>query len=220
VNGGDERRFRRLAKDYFNVDDVFYLRPLPNSIWHIDMFFKLARPGVVLLGEFGRGQATQSEYLDALQHEAAEVLAWNRRLIEARFPGVDVVPVPMPPIIYADHAGAGGAGQTGLPQLDAAVESNGASVTPLATVVYRSFLNSLVLNGAGGRSAVVVPSFSGLEGMTSGVEAAYRRAFPGADIYFLNADALVEEFGGIHCVTVTIPSFDLTKKAPAHPALE
>lgn len=192
INGGDERRFRRLAKDYFNVDDVLYLRPLPNSIWHVDMFFKFAGPRVALIGTFETPHATQSKYLEALQQEAAGILAWNRHLLEAHFPGLEVIGVPMPPITQT------------------AVASTG-------TVIYRSFLNSVVLNGAEGRSAVLVPSFSGLERMEGTVEAAYRRAFPGADIHFLNADALAEDFGGIHCVTVTIPSFDPARKTPADP---
>jgi agmatine/peptidylarginine deiminase len=178
ANGGDEPRFRRLLKEYFNVDDAVYLRPLPNGIWHIDMFVKPASPRVMLLGDFAAASRAPGDAAD-LRDEAAAVIAWNKALLEARLPGVRIVSVPMPPILK-----------------------------PATTAVYRSFLNSVVLNAGSGRSAVLIPRFTGLEHMEPAVTRAYREAFPGADLHFINADAMVEEYAGPHCVTVTIPVFD------------
>jgi agmatine/peptidylarginine deiminase len=205
LNGGEERRFSRLVREYFNVDHVSYLRPLPNSIWHIDMFFRIASPRVVMLGDFSDAGKSESGYLKLLHREAKEILEWNRVLIEERLPGVEVVRVPMPPIVQPNGRPAS-AGRTGIAELDSAIETTGARLKPLSTVVYRSFLNSVFINRGRGHSVVLVPTFSGLRGMESRVREAYHRAYPGADVHFINADALAEDFGGIHCVTLTIPA--------------
>jgi agmatine/peptidylarginine deiminase len=207
VNGGDERRLSRLAREYFNADSVTYLRPLPNGMWHIDMFFRIARPSVVMLGEFADAGQAGSAHLRLVRRKAMETLEWNRALIEERLPGVEVIRVPMPPIVAPARRRAGG-GKTGLPALDAALEASRGTVRPLATVLYRSFLNSVYVDGGSGRSAVLVPRFAGLRDMEPEVEAAYRRAYPGADVHFIEADVLAEEFAGIHCLTLTIPAMD------------
>lgn len=205
MNGGDERRFSRLARDYFNAARVNYLRPLPQSIWHLDMFVKFAGPQVVLLAELADPR-TDSDYLRLLSGEAAEALEWNRALLAERLPGVEVIRVPMPPIVLAGSGRLAETGRTGLAELDRAVAANRLRVKPLAPVLYRSFLNSVYLNGGAGPSAVLVPRFSGLEAMEPAVARAYRRAYPGAEIRFIESDIMAEEFAGIHCVTVTIPA--------------
>lgn len=206
LNGGDERRFSRLAKAYLSADRVNYLRPLPNSIWHIDMFFKIASPRVIMLGQFPNNVKANSEYLNSVRREAVENLEWNRGLIAERLPGVEFVRVPMPPIMQSVNARLARTGRTGIAELDAALEANGSKVKPLSPVIYRSFLNSVFINGGSNHSAVLVPRFTGLEGMERSVERAYHRAYPGADVYFISADSLTGDFAGIHCVTLTIPA--------------
>jgi agmatine/peptidylarginine deiminase len=205
VNGGDERRFSRLAMEYFSARRVNYLRPLPNGIWHIDMFVKMAGRRVVLLAELADDATPQSPYLRQLRREAAEILEWNRALIADRLPGVEIVRVPMPGMVEAGNGRLASTGRTGIAELDSAVEARGLQMRPLATVMYRSFLNSVFINGETA-SAVLVPRFTGFEAMEPAVEKAYRRAYPGADVRFINADVMAEEFGGIHCVTVTLPA--------------
>lgn len=206
ANGGDVRRFSRLARDYFGAWRVNFLRPLPQSIWHLDMFVKFAGPGVVLLAELTDTARRDSDYLRLLSHEAAEALEWNRARLAERLPGVEVIRVPMPPIVLAGIGGLTESGRTGLAELDWAVAQRGLHVKALAPVLYRSFLNSVYLNGGDGPSAVLVPRYSGFEALEPAVSRAYRRAYPGAEIRFIESDIMAEEFGGIHCVTVTIPA--------------
>lgn len=194
LNGGDERRFRSLAARYFNARGVTYLRPLPNGMWHIDMFFRVARPGVVMIGELSPGLVDGSKNLNLLHQEAHETLAWNTRLIERDFPDLEIIRVPMPPLAASSR--------------DSAVEPGGNPVKPLSTVMYRSFLNSVYLDSGEGSAAVLIPAFEGLEEMEAAVEAAYRRAYPGADIHFVHADALVGDYAGLHCITATVPALD------------
>jgi hypothetical protein len=64
------------------------------------------------------------------------------------------------------------------------------------------------LDSGEGSAAVLIPAFEGLEEMEAAVEAAYRRAYPGADIHFVHADALVGDYAGLHCITATVPALD------------
>ncbi len=194
LNGGDERRFRSLVARYFSVREVTYLRPLPNGMWHIDMFFRVARPGVVMIGELSQDVAYRSEQLNLLHREALETLAWNTALIERAFPDLEIVRVPMPSLAESRHSST--------------VETSDDPVKPSSAVRYRSFLNSVYLDGGKAGTAVLVPAFDGLEEMETMVAAAYRRAYPGADIHFVLADALVGDFAGLHCITATVPALD------------
>ncbi|MCC6155363.1 MAG: agmatine deiminase family protein [Candidatus Hydrogenedentes bacterium] len=205
LNGGDEKRFSRLANEYFGAEEVHYLRPLPRGMWHIDMFFKIAGPKTFMIGTFTNGMPSGNGPLDVLTREANEVLEWNRAYIQERFPEVQVVTVPMPPIVQARIHTQTNLGKTGIGDLDDAIKTAGARLKPASSVLYRSYLNSVFINGGSSPSAVLVPRFSGLEEEERQAETAYRQAFVGADIHFVDADAMVQEFGGIHCVTVTIP---------------
>ncbi|MCG8456633.1 MAG: agmatine deiminase family protein [Holophagales bacterium] len=194
LNGGDERRFRSLAARYFGARGVTYFKPLPRGMWHIDMFFRVARPGVVMIGELGQEVAYGAEQLNLLHLEARETLEWNTALIERDFTDLEIVRVPMPPLAEV--------------KLRSTVEADWIRAESSPMVGYRSFLNSVYLDGGEAGSAVLVPAFDGLEGMETAVAAAYRYAYPAADIHFVYADELVEDFAGLHCVTATVPALD------------
>lgn len=207
ANGGSEARFRELAQAYFNADDVTYLRPLPNTISHVDMFFKVVGPGVMLLGEYAGSDTWADTYLGLLERETHAVLEWNRTLIAERFPNMRIIRVPMPPLALPVRVRSSESAPTGLARLDAALAAGDVRIRPRQTVVVRSFLNSIVLNGIEGRSAVLVPTFTGLENIEGAVHRAYSRAMPHAQIHFVSADAVADEFGGIHCVTIAVPAW-------------
>jgi agmatine/peptidylarginine deiminase len=208
LNGGEERTFRKWVKDYYSVREIVYLRPLPNSFWHIDMFFKVGESNVLLLGEFETNVTYESHYLADLHNEAMNRMRWNRKAITLKCPSARIIAVPMPRISIASVAQASEGGAT---EAELEVKSSEGSTVQgkrYLTVSYRSFLNSVFLRGGvGGVSAVLIPTYSGLDGMEAKVGEVYAQAFPGARLHFVNCDAMNDEFGGIHCVTATIPRF-------------
>lgn len=205
INGGDARRLRRLARDYFNVNEVVFLRPLPETIWHIDMFVRVVGSNRVLIADIQKGTDATGR-IQSLQQRAAAVIEANRELLQAAWPALEFIPVPMP-IEEKAPTRLERTGRTGVAVLDDAVDRTGARFTPVSTAVYRSFVNSVFLNGGTGPSAVLVPRFAGFEHLEPAVKNAYRQAYPGAEIHFINADPLLMDFGGIHCVTAVIPSY-------------
>ncbi len=70
--------------------------------------------------------------------------------------------------------------------------------------VYRTYLNSTFLNGRS-RRMLLVPSYSGLEEMEETIRQIYTELYPNTEIVFINSDAIIEQDGAIHCVTITIP---------------
>lgn len=205
LNGGNDCEFRKWIDDYYSVKHVVYLRPLPNSIWHIDLFFKLGESHTLLLGEFDEHARYESERLAEVHKEAMTRMRWNRALIALTYPKAKIIPVPMPPILFSSVAEP----DDGVNARDEL--GNNASEKPnvkgkrYLTVCYRSFLNSVVLRGEKA-TGVLIPTHSGIELMEQRVASAYRQAFPNATLHFINCDAVNEEFGGIHCVTATIPT--------------
>lgn len=78
--------------------------------------------------------------------------------------------------------------------------------------VFRSYVNSLQVN-LGTRTLFFVPRFTAqpdedpllIAGCEKLVEKAYLEAVPGAEIVWVEADALVEMHGALHCVSMTVP---------------
>ncbi len=70
--------------------------------------------------------------------------------------------------------------------------------------VYRPYLNSTFLNGPSGK-VLLVPSYSGYEVYENTVEQIYKEMFPDTEIVFINSDEIIQQYGTIHCVTLTIP---------------
>jgi agmatine/peptidylarginine deiminase len=204
LNGGEAGAFRQWIQEYYSVKEICFLRPLPNSIPHIDLFFKLGESNTILLGQFDEASYS-SRFLEDLHREAMRRMEWNTELLRRKCPGAAIVPVPMPPISLSLVAERGS--QRDMP---ASQEKEDplpkVEVNRYPTVCYRSFLNSLVLRGEGEHvAAVLIPTHSGVEGMQTRVSASYKRAFPFARLHFINCDAMNDEFGGIHCVTAAIP---------------
>ncbi len=78
--------------------------------------------------------------------------------------------------------------------------------------IYKTFLNSVHIQGEYGR-AVLVPGYGAdgrnsaeaLVGMRKQVREAYEAALPGVEVVFVNCDTVIQQFGALHCVTVTLP---------------
>jgi agmatine/peptidylarginine deiminase len=87
--------------------------------------------------------------------------------------------------------------------------------------IYRSYVNSLYLKNASGRSVWILPSYAARKGEDEKtmietekiVESVYREASPDTEIHWLNSDAMVDTLGAIHCSTLTIPVASLPNKA-------
>lgn len=86
-------------------------------------------------------------------------------------------------------------------------------------VAYRTYLNATFLHNAGGKRAVIIPRYKPrteeevdiLAKMETRVLAAYKEAFPGAELHWLDCDPLIGSFGAVHCITHTIPDWNAIK---------
>lgn len=205
LNGGDERAFRSWMERYHSVADVIYLRPLPNSIWHIDLYFRLGESDTVLLGKFDEECSYSSSYLRDLHSEATARLEWCQQVLKEKCPDLQVVHVPMPQLKFPGFVGDFESGFDNDASGENALPGEGTQFP----VVYRSYTNSLLIRTDQEEvTAIVVPSYSGLEHLHGEVRSAYAKAFPKAKLHFLNCDGLAEEFGGVHCVTVGVPKVE------------
>jgi len=74
------------------------------------------------------------------------------------------------------------------------------------TYIYRTYLNSTYLNGPSGKM-LLVPSYEGCEEMEQQVREIYKELYPGAEIVFIESDGIIDQYGAIHCLTVTMPAF-------------
>ena len=82
-------------------------------------------------------------------------------------------------------------------------------------VAYRTYLNALYLRNVAGKSAVIIPRYKAqnadevpiIAKMEDKVLAAYKLAFPGADLHWLDCDPIIGSFGAVHCITHTIPAW-------------
>ncbi|MFM1851440.1 MAG: Porphyromonas-type peptidyl-arginine deiminase [Verrucomicrobiota bacterium] len=82
-------------------------------------------------------------------------------------------------------------------------------------VAYRTYLNALFLHNRDGQRAVIIPRYKPqtpdegiiLAKMEQRVEAAFKEAFPGADLHWLDCDPIIDSFGAVHCITHTVPDW-------------
>jgi agmatine/peptidylarginine deiminase len=82
-------------------------------------------------------------------------------------------------------------------------------------VAYRTYLNALFLRNAAGKRAVIIPRYKAqnaeeapiIAKMEEKVLAAYKEAFPGADLHWLDCDPIIGSFGAVHCITHTVPDW-------------
>ncbi|MCC6414452.1 MAG: agmatine deiminase family protein, partial [Opitutaceae bacterium] len=89
-------------------------------------------------------------------------------------------------------------------------------------VAYRTYLNALLLHNAEGTRAVIIPRYKPqtpdeapiLAKMEQQVQTAFKEAFPGADLHWLDCDAIIDSFGAVHCITHTIPVWSPPATAP------
>jgi agmatine/peptidylarginine deiminase len=81
LNGGDSQLLDVIFKEYFGIQNMIYLQPLPGStIKHIDMFLKFVSPEIILIGRYeniGSNKITMP-----LQLEAQRVLEYNLNIIK------------------------------------------------------------------------------------------------------------------------------------------
>lgn len=102
LNGGSQEQLNQVFKEYFGVKDVVYLNPLPgHTVQHIDMFFKVVSPEILLLGKFDdNGRDAQDV---ALQAEARRVLSYNLTVLKNFYEGrrvkVNVVSAETDPLL-------------------------------------------------------------------------------------------------------------------------
>mgnify|MGYP003652871333 CR=1 FL=1 len=88
------------------------------------------------------------------------------------------------------------------------------------SVPYRTYLNATFIKNAAGKQAVIIPRYKPrhnaeievLAAMEIRVLEAYREAFPDADLHWVDCDALIGNFGAIHCITHTIPDWTAINK--------
>ncbi len=99
MNGGIRDEFERLLAQYYNVQDVIYLEPLPgNIIRHIDMFLKVVDEKTFLVAEYPEDVSDDDIYMQYLHDEIRRVLEQNYRILAERFPDRRIVRVPTPPL--------------------------------------------------------------------------------------------------------------------------
>jgi agmatine/peptidylarginine deiminase len=70
---------------------------------------------------------------------------------------------------------------------------------------YYTYLNAIHLKGEGSER-LFVPSFRRHRRFEAEVRDAYQRAYPTAEIVFIPADTLIEQFGALHCISCVIPN--------------
>ncbi len=83
------------------------------------------------------------------------------------------------------------------------------------TVIYRTYLNAVQFHTPDGRSAVLIPRYTArseserdlFADMEPKVLAAFRQAFPKAELLWLNCDGIIEDLGAVHCITHTVPDW-------------
>lgn len=80
-NGGNLDLVNQVFREYLGIQEVVYLKPLPGStVKHIDMFFKVVSPEIILLGTFE--EKSKDVYARPLQTEAQRVLAYDLAVLQ------------------------------------------------------------------------------------------------------------------------------------------
>lgn len=115
-NGGNLELVNLVFREYFGLNDVVYLRPLPGrTVPHIDMFFKVVSSEILLLGQFAPSNANTT---GTLQTEAQRIMEYDLKVLkdfyerrhvkvnvistetdEIRKNAVNIVLVPMPDLL-------------------------------------------------------------------------------------------------------------------------
>lgn len=122
-NGGNVEMLDLNFKKYLGIDQMVYLHPLPgDTIKHIDMFFQIASPNVILLGKFaGTGDGTPAER--RLQSAAVAALEDNLEILRSHYEqigkpvsvidddritldsrAVNIVRIPMPAVLRPEYS--------------------------------------------------------------------------------------------------------------------
>jgi agmatine/peptidylarginine deiminase len=70
--------------------------------------------------------------------------------------------------------------------------------------LYHTYLNAVHLRGATAEK-VLVPAYYQYRKMEPAVREQFQRAYPNADVAFVNADLLVRQLGALHCMTCVVP---------------
>jgi agmatine/peptidylarginine deiminase len=79
-NGGDTGLLNLVFKEYFGPNDMVYLHPLPGKTApHIDMFFKVVSPEILLLGQFAPSNANTT---GTLQTEAQRTMEQDLKVLK------------------------------------------------------------------------------------------------------------------------------------------
>lgn len=80
ANGGDSALLNLVFREYFGLNDIVYLRPLPGrTVPHIDMFFKVVSSEILLLGQFAPSNASTTE---TLQTEAQRIMEYDLKVLK------------------------------------------------------------------------------------------------------------------------------------------
>lgn len=100
-NGGDEQALTAAFKRYVAEGQLHFLFPLPgNTPKHLDMVMKFVDANTVLLLESPTTPATNEKpYMRRLRFEIESVLAYNRRYLEDRFPHLNIIGIPLLPLV-------------------------------------------------------------------------------------------------------------------------
>lgn len=81
-------------------------------------------------------------------------------------------------------------------------------------VFLRTYLNSLHLRLKNGEELVLIPRYRAREGedpqlfadLESEVLEVYREAYPGAELHWVDSDAVIQYMGSVHCTTIVEPA--------------
>lgn len=220
-----------IAKPYGEFLDTlfhrFLSRETKEALQYNETYLRQTFPHLKLIQVPLIPPARDSEdmFLESMRRRFIRNLAWQRKLItEEHYRGPSDEPIPSEAIrsVYRILEQ-----ETGLRSLATAADMDRALrfffdqklddmrfVYTDQTFHYRSHLNSLFLINAEGRERFVIPRFRPIDGseerwmpeIEDEVEAAYREARPNADIVWIDADAMAQYGGVLHCTTFTFPS--------------
>lgn len=73
--------------------------------------------------------------------------------------------------------------------------------------VYKTHLNATHIRGRRG-NVLLVPDYTGHAGLRERVGEIYRELYPDTAIEFIDCDAVIEQYGAIHCVTLVLPDME------------
>lgn len=105
-NGGDQEALITAFQRYVADGQLHFLFPLPgNTPKHLDMVMKFVDGNTVLLLEAPPAPATaESPYMRRLRFEIESVLAYNRRYLEDQFPNLNIIGIPLLPLVNESPA--------------------------------------------------------------------------------------------------------------------